>query len=140
MTQSFSASVDEAVRKRQMQLLEIFQISAERLFRQIIMDTPVDLGFLRGSYQIVVNRPLPRADRQPGAAAPPDFAGTLVGLRLGDTVGLGYTAVYGPRVHWGFRGTDSAGREYSQQGNPWISRAVVQWQSIVDRAVREVAR
>lgn len=72
-----------------------------------------------------------------------EFAGTDVGAIvaqavLGDTVYLGFQAVYARRINYGFVGEDALGRTFNQQGAGFVQRAVNMWPALVDQAVREV--
>lgn len=72
-----------------------------------------------------------------------EFGGTDVGLAvagavLGDSVTLGFQAVYARRMNFGFIGTDSLGRTYNQAGAHFVERAAAMWPQFVDQAVKEV--
>lgn len=71
------------------------------------------------------------------------YAGTDAGalaatLKLGDTVWLGYRAVYARRLNSGFVGEDSLGRSYNQTGRHFVEHAIAQWPSIVKGAAAKV--
>jgi hypothetical protein len=59
--------------------------------------------------------------------------------KAGTTIFVGYVAAYAKRLHWGFTGTDKAGRKYSQQGNPWVLLAAQRWPQIVRQVQAELA-
>lgn len=72
-----------------------------------------------------------------------NFFGTDVGLAvagavIGDTITIGFQAVYAARVNFGFVGEDKLGRYYNQQGAHFVERAAAMWPQFVDQAVREV--
>lgn len=92
---------------------------------------PVDTGFLRNSVQVVLNGPLPPANRKRpekgGAVAySPDFELAIVGAVLGDTISAGWTANYAVHVEYGT--SKMAPRQF-------VGKAVQKWGAIVDRAV-----
>jgi hypothetical protein len=62
---------------------------------------------------------------------------TLSGADFGDTVIAAYTAKYARRIEYGFTGTDSAGRSYSQRGTRFVALAAQQWQRIVNEVCAE---
>lgn len=71
------------------------------------------------------------------------FAGVDVGAAvaqslLGSEIYIGFQAAYARRMNYGFVGMDSLGRNYNQQGNFFVERAVAMWPQIVTRAVDAV--
>lgn len=132
-TVSFSASVDKWVGETKERASAVFRGSAQELFERVVKATPVDTGYLRASYQVVVNGSLPPANKtgEGTAPTPPVIAATIANLQIGDNVSLGYTAVYARRLHYGFTGQDSLGRNYNQPPWPWVTTEAAQWQQIV---------
>ncbi len=59
---------------------------------------------------------------------------TISGLDAGDTVYLGFQAVYAARQNYGFVGTDSKGRNYNQTGHYFVELAGAQWPQFVAEA------
>jgi len=55
----------------------------------------------------------------------------------GQTLWLGYTAEYGPRMNYGFVGTDKLGRNYNQTGYFFIERGVSEWPQYLKEAENE---
>lgn len=71
------------------------------------------------------------------------FSGVDVGavtntLKLGQSVWLGYQAVYARRMNYGFVGSDKLGRVYNQAGNYFVESAIAEWPNIVEKASKEV--
>lgn len=131
-TLNFAAQVDDWVRATKAREEAVFRMSTQDVIAAVDAGVPVDTGYLKNSGEMRINAPLPVADRKPGSTgAKSEFVATIANLKAGDYVTYGYSAVYGPRVHWGFSGQDSLGREFSQAGNPWILRAVANWRGIV---------
>lgn len=67
------------------------------------------------------------------------------GLRLDQTVWLGYQAIYARRLNYGFVGKDkfvkkdgSVGREYNQAGAHFVEGAIADWPNIVRMAVSKI--
>lgn len=61
-------------------------------------------------------------------------------LKLGDSVWLGYRAIYARRQNYGFVGADSLGRVYNQQGSYFVEKAIEKWPEIVQQATDEIKR
>jgi uncharacterized protein CbrC (UPF0167 family) len=74
------------------------------LANEIVEATPVKTGFLRASWKPNVN----------GADA------DATSLEVGDVFELINTATYARRVEFGFMGTDSLGRHYTQSGRAFV--------------------
>lgn len=60
-----------------------------------------------------------------------DFSLVIGSMEAGDKATFVWTAPYARRMHYGYQGTDSAGRTFNQQGWFWVTEAVNDWQSIV---------
>ena len=67
-----------------------------------------------------------------------DVGLVTAGLRLDQTVWLGYQAIYARRLNYGFVGEDSLGRNYNQAGAHFVEGAIAEWPSIVARAVAKI--
>ena len=67
-----------------------------------------------------------------------DVGLVTAGLRLDQTVWLGYQAIYARRLNYGFVGQDSLGRTYNQAGAHFVEGAIAEWPSIVERAVAKI--
>jgi len=82
----------------------------------------------------------------PKTGGPDDkYAGSNVGvvtaqLALGDSAWLGFQAIYARRMNSGFVGTDSKGRQYSQEGAHFVEAAVDAWPTIVGLVAEDVKR
>ncbi len=77
--------------------------------------TPVRTGFLRNSWHVTING---------------EDAASVSGLKVGDIFGYVNTAVYGPRVEYGFVGTDSLGRKYNQAPRAFVRDTVARADAI----------
>jgi hypothetical protein len=103
---------------------------------------PVDTGFLRASL-VVGSAPLNAPVTTPpkdGGSATWDAAVVTLALNnadLSDVVEARYTAAYARRIEYGFTGTDSLGRSYSQRGTRFVALAAQQWPQIVAAVAAE---
>lgn len=142
---SFSATVDAWVLKTKERSEAVFKKSAERLSEEVKnpANLPVVTGFLRRSL-MASTASMPSLDTK---TAPddkvkyPDNQGeinlVINGSSLGDTIFLGFTAVYARRLNYGFTGTDSLGRKYNQAGKQFAGLAAQKWPQIVSEVVRQ---
>lgn len=128
MAQSFTATIDAWARKSEARLLAIFQTAAQFVVEDVIDRTPVDTGYLRASFTVSLDGPLPmRGEQGDGYAAPP-IALSIAGAKLGDTLFASFVASYAVHVEYGARGYPGAA----------MTRLAVQnWQGHVDRAVSQ---
>lgn len=100
----------------------------------VVDGTPVDIGFLRGSWQPSINQMITDADGAvdpQGSAVGAKIAATVIDIKLGDTFYMSNNAKYAMRIEYGFVGEDSLGRKYNQKGRYMVTGAVAQWDSIV---------
>ena len=67
-----------------------------------------------------------------------DVGLVTAGLRLDQTVWLGYQAIYARRLNYGFVGEDSLGRNYNQAGAHFVEGAIADWPNIVRMAVSKI--
>lgn len=67
-----------------------------------------------------------------------DVGLVTAGLRLDQTVWLGYQAIYARRLNYGFVGQDSLGRNYNQAGAHFVEGAITEWPNIVRMAVSKI--
>lgn len=61
----------------------------------------------------------------------------IANMELGDTLRFGWTVDYAARVHFGYRGADSAGRKFNQKGWHWVTPHVKRWPQIVNKNARK---
>lgn len=87
---------------------------------------PVKTGNL-GRSVVVDNKPPQVID----GLAKGDFSLGIAAIKPGDTIYIGYTAKYARRQNYGFVGTDSLGRTYSQSGFGFAEAAAAKWPAIV---------
>ena len=129
-------TVNEWVKKNNLRLRAVAQTAVQDMAKDVQTPRakggrlPVDTGFLRNSFSSALNS-IPRGQSQqsPGFRAT-DFdmapiAATLLRLRVGDRVTLGWTANYAP---------------YMESRYGFLRLTVQNWQQYVNRAARKVAR
>lgn len=131
----------------------IFRTAADRLHKEVIRpkgsqsrdaigpaidqggNLPHDTGNL-GRSLAVSTTAFPEVDA--GLASYPDSSAadsfTISGADLGDTLYMGFQAVYAPRMNYGFVGEDSLGRKYNQTGHYFVENAAAKWQLFVKEA------
>lgn len=96
---------------------QFFTEFSQDLSAEVKQATPVKTGFLRNSWHVTING---------------EDAASVSELRIGDIFGYVNTAVYGPRVEFGFVGTDSLGRKYNQQPRAFVRDTVARSPVIAD--------
>lgn len=92
---------------------------------------PVDLSFLRNSL-------VSQLDGTAVARGQDSYTLAIAGLEVGQEIRFSWVAVYSRRVHYGFKGTDSLGRTYNQDGQPFRDFAAAQWQRMVAANARRL--
>ena len=103
---------------------------------------PVDSGFLRASLMGVIGEGTFTATEPPKDGSGFSYdAGqinlVIAGSKLTDTITVAYTAAYARRMEYGFKGTDSLGREYNQSGRRFVALAAQQWGRVVSEVAAE---
>lgn len=108
---------------------------------RVVTATPVDTGFLRGSWQPSIGG-LAQAESSVadpgGAKAQADIALTCTGLKIGDTYYMVNNASYARRLEYGFVGEDALGRTYNQTGRFYVRDAVAKFEQIVDSVAADL--
>lgn len=107
---------------------QVCQETAQR----VVLNTPVDTGFLRGSWQPAIGSSPSRSDDDV------DIGLVLSGMRAGESFWMTNNAVYALRVEFGFVGEDSLGRYYNQPGRFYVTNTVARWQQIVADTARDL--
>lgn len=60
-----------------------------------------------------------------------DYSLGIANIKPGDTIYIGWQAVYARRMNYGFVGADSLGRVYNQAGFGFAEAAAAKWPSIL---------
>ena len=109
---------------------------------KVVELTPVDVGFLRGSWQPSLGETGKLkdegADDPSGAAAFVEIAAIVAQMEAGDRFHMLNNAAYAMRLELGFTGEDALGRYYDQPGRFFVSDTVASWKSTVSRVALEL--
>jgi hypothetical protein len=139
-TVNFRLRIKEWKHLSENSLEALMRQSIQQMAFRVVEATPVDTGFLRGSWQPNINamakaqpggKGKKAANDKSGAAAFAKIAATVVGMKPGDTFYMSNNAVYALRMEFGFNGTDALGRRYRQPGRYFVTGTAAQWPSIV---------
>lgn len=140
---SFSEKVDQWVKETEQRMTAVWRQSIDDLADH--MNTTRDNGGrlpkLTGN---LMRSLLASTSAMPSTGGPDakysgqDVGLVTAGLRLDQTVWLGYQAIYARRLNYGFVGEDSLGRNYNQAGAHFVEGAIAEWPSIVARAVAKI--
>lgn len=150
---SFSATVKNFTIEAEENASLIFRTAADSLYKEVIKpkgsqnrdaigpaldeggNLPHDTGNLGRSLAVSTTE-FPEVDA--GLASYSDQSGSdsfvISNVEPGDTLYMGFQAVYAPRMNYGFVGTDSKGRKYNQTGHYFVENAAAKWQLFVDEA------
>ena len=141
MAKSFSKAVDDWTSQTEERLDAVYARSVELLGEEMAKSRNEGgrVPFLTGN---LTRSLLASKSGMPNVSDGP-FGGSNVGLvaatlKAKETVWLGYQANYAKRMEFGFIGADALGRVYNQQGAHFVSHAVANWPSIVNKAIKEV--
>ena len=115
-------------------LEKLAQRSIQRLAKQVVIDTPFDLGILRGNWQPSIGQPnLEGGSPDAGGRAIADIALKVLDLKPGETFYMVNNTAYARRLEHGFVGEDSLGRKYNQTGRHYVGNNVKRWALIVEQ-------
>lgn len=97
-------------------MIAVFRLSAEYVIEDVLDRSPVDTGFMRASFTVSLDGPLPiRADAKPPSGAgknsyePQPYSLAIAGADLGDTITASFVAAYSAHVEYGARGRAGIG-------------------------------
>lgn len=105
----------------------------QELAKRVIERTPVDVGFLRGSWQPSIGEPSithEGTEDTTGAKLSAAIAVILPAIKAGVKFYLMNNAVYARRLEYGFVGEDSLGRTYNQAGRFYVTDTAKSWPAI----------
>lgn len=114
----------------------VLRNSVDELYKEVIRtkmhggNLPHDTGNL-GRSVAISKHAMPRVDTETLEYDTQDYSPVVFSVDAGDTVYIGVQAAYGPRMEYGFVGTDSKGRTYNQSGNHFVEKAADKWPQIV---------
>ena len=133
---AFRANVTRWAEKFNVDLLALARQTAQEAAEQVHYYTPIDLGFLRGSWQPSLNTP--KTDEGNGAGIA-TLSAVLTGIKLGDVFWMTNNAAYALRIEFGFVGPDKLGRVYNQAGQFYVTKVMKRWGTIVESQARALA-
>ena len=122
----------------------IFQSSAQKLGNDVTKTVneggllPIKTGNLRSSFKSSTAS-MVQLDRSNVEYSQEDWQLGILGADVGDTLYLGFRAVYAARQNYGFVGQDSLGRTFNQSGKYFVEGSAARWQQFVKEAEREHA-
>lgn len=133
-SRAFRANLSEWVKKVGNQADALARQVCQETSERVVENTPVDTGFLRGSWQPMIGKEaltgvVPAATG--GAYPPPDVSLICAGIKAGDVYTMLNGAAYAKRLEYGFEGPDSLGRVYHQAGRYYVRDVVVNFDAIV---------
>lgn len=134
---NFAAQVDAWTKETKQRMEAVFHKAAEMVGEAVVDGTPVDTGFLRHSFTASAqSMPVLRAGFKPaegGAyaydAGPVNL--TIMGVPIGGTVFMGFTAEYAGHVEYGANG---------RAGRAMVRLAAQRWPQIVTAAVAQAKK
>lgn len=113
--------------------------SSQEIAENVVADTPLDIGFLRGSWQPSIGEPAVRSSVFLGnGGAQVDVGAVVASMRAGDLFHMTNNAKYAMRLEFGFVGEDSLGRYYNQAGRYFVTRNVKRWPAVVTKLMQEL--
>jgi hypothetical protein len=149
MTTEFVATFDDWVYRYEGFADAVFKTAVQATVEDMTVpraaggNMPVDTSYLRNSL-LASTAAMPLANREPAfkgdpgnAAAMAQVEAVITGAGPGDTVNVGFTAIYARRMNYGFVGTDKLGRMYNQAGYKFVELAVQKWTQQVEAAIKE---
>lgn len=145
MAGSFAAEVSDWCREEVEREEAVLQLSSQMVYNQVRTTyneggrLPIDNGDLRRSI-IASGESMPeiKQDQTEFSDQSATSLSILGSMELGTISFIGVTAAHGPRMEYGFVGTDSLGRVYNQQGFGYLAAEVQAWPQTVQRAEAQI--
>lgn len=104
------------------------QDAAQTISERVIEATPVDTGFLKGSWQPALNG----GDTSANGYAAASVQAVVSQMKVGDIFSLVNNAAYAMRIEYGFVGPDSLGRVFNQPGRYTMTEQLYQWSAVCE--------
>ena len=140
---SFKAQVLNFTTKTERDTGLVFASAVDKLVKEVKKNrktggglTPADTGNMIRSIKTSTTS-MPQVDKELKEYAETTFS--IGPNAVGKPVYIGVQAAYGPRMNYGFVGTDALGRYYNQTGAFFIEGAGDKWPQFVKQSERELA-
>lgn len=104
---------------------------------RVVKNTPIDTGYLRGSWQPSIGAIQTSAKAQVGDSMA-DVALICTGIKAGDVFYMTNNAAYARRIEYGFVGQDSLGRYYNQPPRYFVRDTVAKYDEIVTMSAQDL--
>lgn len=136
----FSTVVDDWIKKAGGHLDAFCSEFCQDISQQVIENTPVKTGFLRGSWWSSLNG----KGEQVGGVDPTGSVTaarvtlTASKVKVGDQYAMRNGTAYGLRLEYGFVGEDSLGRKYNQAPRFFVRSVIDRAPEIADAAAKRV--
>lgn len=133
-SKTFIAQIGKFAKEAPEKMDALARQTVQELGKRVVEATPVDVGFLRGSWQPSIGEP--SRDHEGSN----DIGGTKVAaaisvllpeIKAGVMFYLMNNAVYARRLEYGFNGKDSLNRTYNQAGRFYVTDTAKSWPAIV---------
>lgn len=118
-------------------MLAVFRTAAQYVIEDVRDRSPVDTGFLRASWTVSLDGPMPMRSANPGGAfQPQSYSLQIAGAELGSTIYASFVANYAMFVEMGANGRAPVGmvRLSAQSWSQHVARAVSEAKSRVASA------
>lgn len=141
MSTSFSAAIGQWAAQSKDRIQAVHRRSVELLGEEMANTkpnggrVPFQTGNLARSL-VASTEGMPKTSETPTAGG--SVGAVTATLELGQSVWLGYQAIYARRQNYGFVGADVLGRVFNQPGSYFVEGAIANWQQIVSKAVAEI--
>lgn len=126
------AQVDAFAKNVPERLDALARQAVQELSSRVVQDTPLDTGFLRGSWQPSIGQGdmshKGEADKS-GAAIEAKLASIVPQIKAGQVFWMMNNAAYAGFVHWGTE---------KMAARPWVQNNVAAWPSIVREVIADL--
>lgn len=112
-----------------------------QLAENVVLDTPVDTGFLRGSWQPSLGAPKNADGAEAGQSRSLAELGLVISeMKAGDRFWMTNNAAYARRLEYGFVGTDSLGRTYDQKGRYFVTDNIKRAPAVLAAVAKDLSK
>lgn len=141
--EKFKMAMGKWSTKAAAQLDALARQTSQEVAKAVVIATPVDTGYLRGSWQPSIGEvKLANPDQvtldQGGAMAAAAISLEVANMKAGDVFHMRNNAAYARRLEYGFVGPDSLGRVYNQAGRYYVRDTIMTWPQIVARVAKDL--